>query len=1247
MSSISKYPSSASQENTGQQCEWGNAGAVPSYITAEDGATAQAKNNGGSCGTTYKLIGVFSGFDIPNNAKITGVKVDIRYANSTPSGSGCMKVHAMSMSSLDAYKSVQNVAFIPGTNTSSMKTWTLGGPGDLLGFPDSPAYFNSAVTMKYWATVAPGYVSYVDYFKLTVYYTLPTYSLAVGVDSEKVVGEDVEYKIEIENTNKIHQGNDIPISITIPAGLNYVSQSGNGTFNPVSGKWNATLINNKASLTLILESTTSGLKTIAAEIDDFDISISRNTNILSPSYTLESDLPENVTQGQNITFDVTVETDTAAVSSVEVYVEIPTGFSYVSSTGSGSYNSGTKIWTASFTNKSATRSFTLTAVTPEIYSQTVSITGKVALVKTILIVSASVTEPFYTIREIPEEILNNMEDGGEYTLSCYSKISDSSLSEVYKGLKNFKIAVVSRIKSLVAGNVGTGTDTLKTTTGFVPNAGASLYSYYSSSFGSQALRVDSIGVNTGFCVYPRPSVKPNTTYIIRFKVLIPAVGTYQFRGMVRVYNSTPAIIQTVVSDNTFNNGINYVTMQITTAADAASLDILGLSYQAASYTFYIDEIIPIEGTEIPDFEEMDLLSGDLILSDESLGSRVAELDIIERIFVNFINDASKPLAIKEYGQYREISPATATNRFFGFALHEGSDIEYEDPGIPFETMAKLIIDEDFTTVVLESGEKTNPILFEDINLSGRESDPDLIVKGIGVSFDYFITGEIGAVVTIMTGDESNKKSVVLDPDGSSIIIGGETDKWDLKNIDLTDISFLLKFDNISADTQTLQLKNVEFILYSQHDETRGNLGFTLDGEHSRNYNMFITKGFDKTEGLVKEIDTLALKKMDGELITGVSNKSKTITVPFYVIGDNLEDMQERLTDAVKNWLSNDLDAGKRPISKTLIFDWDPDREYEVVLLDAVSVAYETGKMECEAQFLLPRGVATTTRITGASDINNGLTSVKPLITFKANGSETITLNESISGQSLTLNKLVPEDKILIFDCENRKIYSQLGPDLEAELDNLVDPNIATATGKLGNTTGFSSVYSVLTSSTEIVDVKTGKTKSLKIDTNNASSVEGYIFNISYYPDVTAGKKYVARVRLYGVSGSGVVKIMFRTSGGGGVNSVQSPLITFEGTIKEIIISGTAQETAVKADTYFVTTTQQDINVFMLETVFLEGSEMPEGYLMDSETGNLIYIYDYTEYITLNSDLLMINPGRFDFAESEGCTVQKVEFKEGS
>jgi hypothetical protein len=762
-----------------------------------DGATEGSSTSGhlGSVIYTYStqwsdsLNGEDYRFNIPLNARIDGVLAKILRSG----------LYSKDVSvSLNGVSGGGNKAKNRQRTDNALIVDVYGGSTDKWGISNiTPAIINSpdfGLGLCILRSI-PGAETYVAYvLGLQVTYTEPTYSLTANIESSKVVGNNIVYTLTLTNTNNIHQGYDIPVSFSIPSGLSYVSQSGDGTYNPSTGKWNAILSNGSATLTLVLSTSSVGSKTVTATVDEYGTSISKTTNILPPNFTLNSKLPLYVVQNSNVTYDITVTTDSPTLASKEVNVPIPAGFTYVSSTGAGSYNSSTGVWTASFTNKEATRTFTFTAVTPGEYTQTISITGGPSLSKDIIIVSQGITKCCYSEYNLPDTVKNYLQHGKKYTISCYSKISDTSLTNVYPGLKNFKIAAIQTIDNLVSANVATGTNTLATIGGYT-NWGTTLESSteWAVNGWNRSLKVICPGTQSGervWGVLTSAVVGETYTAQVKFKGAAGETFNISLQQLSEPYtifsggNGTKSVTATGQEQTITVSGV--------CPAGTTSAGILVRKNTISTNPFYIGEIIVVKGTTIPQ-GEIELLSGDIIVH-EDLGTRVTTLDTIERISVSFTYDETNPIKIRMYGQYLEVSPSTATIRFFGFELQQGEITPYTEPIILFNNPRNLILDNNYAVINIPYNTKTTPIILRDINLSGRETDSTLIVKGIAISFDYEISTEIGAKIILTSGDNISIKSTILQPGGSNIVCGNSTDRWNLKNIEIGRFIFCIRIN---------------------------------------------------------------------------------------------------------------------------------------------------------------------------------------------------------------------------------------------------------------------------------------------------------------------------------------------------------------------------------------------------------------------------------------------------------------------
>jgi hypothetical protein len=872
MATVTRYPGTCAFERvetntygTLTETTWANV----NNLKADNNNDANSVSLGSKSGTVSKpgRIKVTNfGFSFKANAKINSVIAVWEEYLRNPSG-GTTGVPTI------PYKNILLFNANNGSNTSYKKhsaSIPTSRTGRSIGFYLSEypnmkaANIASSAFGVYWNPARntasnPGTV-YLDYIRVTVDYTDPTYSLAADLTQGKVVGEQVVYTLTLKNTNNCHAGASIPVTLgSLPSGLTLASQTGNGSYSTSTGKWTAVLNSNReAKLTLILNTTTAGNKTITASVDGFGTNISKSTNILAPSYTFPSIEEQIVTQGQDLTYNITVNVNTTVITTANININIPAELSYKSSSGNGTYNEGTGIWAASFTNKTATLTLVLTGTTPGEVTQAITAPTGTTTTVPIVILSASVTTPFYTDYALPEEVLNYLHDGETYTLSAYTYITDTQLSTVYPGLKNHKISIM-------------------------------------------------------------------------------------------------------------NGG-------------------------------------------------------------EFLSTRPKELDTVQRVKTTFIYDAAEPINLRIYGQYVEISPSTSKMEFGGFALFLGKTTDYELPALLFDNPALLLENTDYAEVVISSQRTSTPLIFDSFNWAGHEEDPGLIIKGLKISGDIITPEEIGLTVNISNGNDETVKSLLIPATDTEFNIGGSRDKWGLSKINLKDLVIALSFNNINLGEIGLAAKNLEITIYFQYDKTRGNPGLTVNGGHSRDYDLFIAPGWEKPEGLDLDFKRLKLERTDGELVTSATVGSKSFKIKFNLVAENLEQANTLLME-VTEWLSNKRDTWQRPIYNTLIFDWDTGREYNVVLDGAIDNDFDTGKFECTANFLLPEGVGwKPLKTTGAVDRNEGLIRIEPIIQVLCTGESHIVINDTVSGQFMIINHEFDEGTILTIDASKRTIKDEAGGD---------------------------------------------------------------------------------------------------------------------------------------------------------------------------------------------------------------------------
>lgn len=211
--------------------------------------------------------------------------------------------------------------------------------------------------------------------------TVPSADLSVVKSMDNVnpsIGTDVVFTIRVSNGGP-DTATNVKVKDVLPSSFSYVSDDSGGAYNSSTGIWNVGSISNGATRTLRVTATmiSSSLGINWAEVWEAD---QIDTDSLpGNSSTAEDDddsAPEadlrisqavsnNGYPGLNTNFLITVTvTNDGTVGSTNVQVrdKLPAGISYVShSTSTGTYSSGTGIWTVGTLNNGASATLIITA----------------------------------------------------------------------------------------------------------------------------------------------------------------------------------------------------------------------------------------------------------------------------------------------------------------------------------------------------------------------------------------------------------------------------------------------------------------------------------------------------------------------------------------------------------------------------------------------------------------------------------------------------------------------------------------------------------------------------------------------------------------------------------------------------------------------------------------------------------------------------------------------------------------------
>jgi uncharacterized repeat protein (TIGR01451 family)/gliding motility-associated-like protein len=193
-------------------------------------------------------------------------------------------------------------------------------------------------------------------------------------NSTPKVGETVTFTIKVTN-NGPSAATGVTVTDILQSGFSYVSStSGTGSYNTGTGVWTIgnLAVGAEATLTMTAKVQSAGtyVNTAVVKGNEDDPDTGNNTSTVTLTPVPQSDLKvvktvNNSTPkvGETVTFSIKVTNNgPSAATGVTVTDILQSGFSYVSSTaGTGSYNTGTGVWTIGNLAVGAEATLTMTA----------------------------------------------------------------------------------------------------------------------------------------------------------------------------------------------------------------------------------------------------------------------------------------------------------------------------------------------------------------------------------------------------------------------------------------------------------------------------------------------------------------------------------------------------------------------------------------------------------------------------------------------------------------------------------------------------------------------------------------------------------------------------------------------------------------------------------------------------------------------------------------------------------------------
>lgn len=722
-------------------------------------------------------------------------------------------------------------------------------------------------------------------------------------------------------------------------------------------------------------------------------------NYTLPTYSVAMSTPASKVLSEPVTFEITVNNtnNINANGNATVNLNIPSGLVYAAHSGPGTYSNG--VWNAKLTNSTAKLNITFNTVA--VGSQTLTATEASTGVN--ISRTVAVNNPTY---DLSSTLPSSVVQAATFTYTVKIEVNSSAITNVDVNIPfNNGLSYIS--------SIGDGT--------YDPGTGV-----WNAVFSNQEA-------------------------ILTINAVAETVGE---------------INQTITQGTsaTITNMVNVISSTLTTTYNVVvpfSEEILseledGREYIVAFYALIVDSQNHAYFSG-PLNNRFSIIQG----TDETLSTQISNIGVTELLTARFTYHEGINHSFKFYAGYVgyfetdigvEFSqePTIVPIEYF-----EG----FEDPTELFNDKNLLLSNNDFAELNLESLQKSGSYVFEDINTAGLETDETILVTGFKITGDCILSGD-----TIITAgiyslkdellQESSPQSCVLDSDTTQISIGGTYDNWglNLNQINIADLRFYLQLQNMTTDSLNILLNNLELTIFYTIDQTGGVRGFTIEGTHSKLFGIMLDEdGIPR--GANNDVNYSDVTGADGKYPTRSNIKEKTIKLKFNVISEALTE-SDSLMDRIIQWISNERDKYNKPISKGIIFDLEPHKQYNYILEKPITANRNFEDFECEAELIIPDGVAESvdTKITGMVGTNNGLTRVFPVIKLLTTGSE-IVITESIENQTMTIHYEFTRGTALIYDAKTKKIIDTDGNDYTEYIDMNSDRLILNNQYNFSNTTG--------------------------------------------------------------------------------------------------------------------------------------------------------------------------------------------------
>jgi len=357
----------------------------------------------------------------------------------------------------------------------------------------------------------------------------------------------------------------------------------------------------------------------------------------------------------------------------------------------------------------------------------------------------------------------------------------------------------------------------------------------------------------------------------------------------------------------------------------------------------------------------------------------------------------------------------------------------------------LLDNEEPSVITLAPNESTKGTILYDLPLEDDfGTNEDYAIRGIQVRADIDSTDNLVVYAKLHSPNgEIGQRSIVLNGTEEEIVIGDLGDLWGFTTLQLTqldDWELELSASNLlnNGDSEIV-FNNVNITFYLETVEKQ-QIRVSIDGEDIAYYGAFIEK-VDIPEGLETDTNFLTIDGTDTNDAYRQNIREKKITIEFNLNNCDLQTSTNMLRQLTKLFV-NEKDQYNRPIPKRLQFTHYPTDYFEYIMEEPFDVETDITDYNVKATLTIPSGTSYSIDDTVTNTVGNanGLAAINPIIHFRPSDTN-IQIKETLSEQSFQMGYSGDwSDYVIELDCEDRRVYLIKDEDTKVDISKYVDHN---------------------------------------------------------------------------------------------------------------------------------------------------------------------------------------------------------------